>query len=62
MSSSPVARTPQHRGDGRELDAERFSAAALKTASHDLTSAAELLGPAVGKRESAAALAVALRA
>jgi hypothetical protein len=36
------------------------SAAALNRASHDLIAAAELLGAADGKRESAAALAVAL--
>jgi hypothetical protein len=60
MNSSPMARTPQHLGSGRELDTKPSSAAALKRASHDLISAAELLGAADGKRESAAALAVAL--
>jgi hypothetical protein len=60
MNSSPLAPTPQHLGSGRELDTTPSSAAALKRASHALISAAELLGGADGKRESAAALAVAL--
>jgi hypothetical protein len=60
MHSSPIAGTPQHLGSGRELDKEPSSAAALRRSSHDLMSAAELLGAADGKRESAAALAVAL--
>ena len=60
MNSSPLAHTPQDLGRGRELHTEPSSAAALKTASDDLISAAELLGAADGKRESAAALAVAL--
>jgi hypothetical protein len=60
MNSSPLARTPQDLSSGRELDTQSSSAAALKTASDDLISAAELLGAADGKRESAAALAVAL--
>jgi hypothetical protein len=60
MNSSPVARGPHHLGSGLERDAEAASAAALKTASDDLISAAEVLGAADGKRESAAALAAAL--
>ena len=60
MNSSPLAHTPQDLGRGRELHTEPSSAAALKTASDDLISAAELLGAADGKRESAAALAVAV--
>jgi hypothetical protein len=60
MHSSPMAGTPQHLGSGRELDTEPASAAALERASHDLMSAAELLGAADGTRESAAALAGAL--
>jgi hypothetical protein len=61
MNSSPMAPTPQHLGSGRELDTKPSSAAALKRASHDLISAAELLGAADGKRESAPARAVALQ-
>jgi hypothetical protein len=58
MNAAP--RTPHLLGSEREHDAERSSAAALERASHDLIAAAELLGAADGKRESAAALAVAL--
>jgi hypothetical protein len=60
MHSSPLAGRPQDLRSGRELDTEVFSAAALARASHDLMSAAELLGAADSTRESAAALAVAL--
>jgi hypothetical protein len=58
MNAAP--RTPHLLGSEREHDAERSSTAALERAGHDLISAAELLGAAAGKRESAAALAVAL--
>ena len=60
MDSSPKASTPHPLGSDRGLDTERASAAALKRMGQDLISAAELLGAADDKRESAAALAAAL--
>jgi hypothetical protein len=60
MNAAPP-RTPHLLGGSqREHDAEPSSTGPLERAGHDLVSAAELVGAAAGKRESAAALAAAL--